>query len=285
MQRSRLAVSTLFLALFGVSLAFARPRQEVTIETVPVQGPISYLVGRGGNIGVSAGADGLLVVDSQFEDLAPKIAAALARLKPGAARFLVNTHHHGDHTGGNVPLAKSAVVVAHENVRARLLEEKKGGLPVVTYTDGVTLHWNGEDVRLIHVPSAHTDGDTVVWFTGSNVIHLGDLYFELGYPFVDVKSGGNVVGLIEGLEQLLPALPDDIRIIPGHGKATGKAELAEYVAMLNTITERVRAGLVAKKDVEALLKEGVTKDFDERWGHFDFVPPKSFVQSVIDSLR
>jgi len=285
MQRSRLALSVSFLALFGVSLARARNSQEVTIETVPVRGAVSYLVGRGGNIGVSVGPDGVLVVDSQFQDLAPKIEAALAGLAPGAARFLVNTHHHGDHTGGNAHLARSAVVLAHENARARMLEEKAGGLPVVTYADGVTLHWNGEAVRLLHVPGAHTDGDTVVWFTGSNVIHLGDLYFELGYPFVDVQSGGNVVGLIEGLERLLAELPDDVRIIPGHGKATGKAELAAYLVMLNTITERVRSGLAAKKDVETLLREGVTKDFDERWGHFDFVPPRKFVQSVVDSLR
>lgn len=285
MQRSRLVVSTLFLALFGVSLAFARPRQEVTIETVPVKGPVSYLVGRGGNIGVSAGADGLLLVDSQFQDLAPKIEAALAKLKPGAPRFLVNTHHHGDHTGGNGSLAKSAVVVAHDNVRARMIEEKTPGLPILTYAESVTLHWNGEEVRLIHVPNAHTDGDTVVWFTGSNVIHLGDLYFELGYPFVDTAGGGNVLGLIEGLEKLLSELPDDIRIIPGHGKATGKPELVEYVAMLNTITERVRSGLAAKKDVAALMAAGVTKEFDARWGHFDFVPPEKFVQSVVDSLN
>lgn len=285
MQRSRLLVSTLFLALFGVSVAFGRQRQEVTIETVPVKGAVTMLVGQGGNIGVSAGADGLLMIDSQFEELAPKIQAALAKLAPGAPRFLVNTHHHGDHTGGNGPFAEGSVIVAHENVRARLVEEKKGGLPLVTYAEGITLHWNGEDVRLLHVPGAHTDGDTVVWFTGSNVIHLGDLYFELGYPYVDVGSGGNVLGLIEGLEALAAQLPEDIRILPGHGKVTGKQELAEYLAMLNTITERVRSGLAAKKDVATLVKEGVTKDFDERWGHFDFVPPAKFVESVAASLR
>jgi glyoxylase-like metal-dependent hydrolase (beta-lactamase superfamily II) len=287
MLPQRLVLSFPFLFLLGFGLASARSQGEVTIETVPVRGAVSMLVGRGGNIGVSAGADGVLVVDSQFQDLAPKLEAALAKLKPGAPRFLVNTHHHGDHTGGNGVLAKGAVILAHENVRARLGEEKKepAALPMVTYAASVNVHWNGEEVRLLHVPGAHTDGDTVVWFTGSNVIHLGDLYFELGYPYVDVASGGNVLGLIEGLEKLAAELPDDIRILPGHGKVTGKKELLDYLAMLNTITERVRSGLAAKKDAATLVKDGITKDFDDRWGHFDFVPPAKFVESVVASLR
>lgn len=283
----RLVLSAPFLVLLGFGFAFARPQDDVTIVTHAVAGPVSYLEGRGGNIGVSAGEDGLLVVDTQFQDLAPKLKSALAALEPGAPRFLVNTHFHGDHTGGNEALAQGAVLVAHENVRARLSDEKKpkGALPVVTYADGLTLHFNGEEVRLIHVAGAHTDGDTVVWFRGSNVVHLGDLYFEVGYPYVDVGSGGNVLGLIEGLERLMAELPDDVKLIPGHGKTTGKKELGEYLAMLNTITERVRSGLAEKKDVDGLMAAGVTRGFDERWGHFDFVPPRKFVESVVASLK
>ncbi len=280
-----------FVALFGLGLAFARPQEEASVRSEKVAGTVSVLFGQGGNIGVSSGPDGLLIVDDQFERLAPKIEAELAKLAPSAdkaaPRFLVNTHHHGDHTGGNAHFGRTALVLAHENVRARLADEKApaAALPVVTFVEGLTLHWNGEAVRVLHVPGAHTDGDSVVWFQGSNVVHLGDLYFQLGYPYVDVGSGGNVLGLIEGLRALLYELPEDVRVIPGHGTVTGKAELAEYLVMLETITERVRAHLAEGRDVAAMLAAGVTKDFDARWGGFAFVPPEKFVQSVVASLR
>jgi glyoxylase-like metal-dependent hydrolase (beta-lactamase superfamily II) len=290
MRTARIALGALLGLCLVLGLAFGRG-QETKVETQAVGGKVSVLFGDGGNIGVSSGPDGILIVDDQFERLAQEIEAALAKLAPAGGsstpRFLVNTHHHGDHTDGNKHFGKQAVVVAHENVRARLLDEKAPvhALPIVTYADGLALHWNGEEIRLIHVPEGHTDGDSVVWFKGSNVIHLGDLYFQLGYPFVDTASGGNVLGLAEGLRALLPELPADIRVIPGHGKVTGKAELEQYVAMLETITERVRTALEQGKDSAAMIAAGVTKDFDERWGHFDFVPPERFVQSVIDSLR
>lgn len=286
----RSALVPAFAALLGLGLAFGRGQGPV-VRARPVTGAVSVLFGDGGNIGVSTGPDGLLMVDDQFERLAGEIEAALAKLAPAggasARRFLVNTHHHGDHTDGNKHFGKQAVVVAHENVRARLLDEKAPAqaLPVVTYAEGLALHWNGEEVLLVHVPEAHTDGDTVVWFTGSNVVHLGDLYFQLGYPFVDTASGGNVLGLIEGLRGLLPKLPADVRVIPGHGEVTGKKELEEYVKMLRTISERVRAALEQGQDAAKMMASGLTKEFDERWGHFDFVPPERFVQSVIDSLR
>jgi glyoxylase-like metal-dependent hydrolase (beta-lactamase superfamily II) len=287
MQLSRIASGSCFVSVLGLGLALARPAQEVTVEVHPVAGKISYVVGQGGNIGVSAGDDGLLMVDAQFERLAPQIEAALAQLRPGSPRFLVNTHHHGDHTDGNKRFGKVALVVAHENVRARLAEEKAPAqsLPVVTYADGLSLHFNGEEVRVFHVPEAHTDGDSVVWFRGSNAVHLGDLYFQVGYPFVDVSSGGNVLGLIEGLRRLLPELPADVKVIPGHGQVTGKAELEEYVAMLETIAARVQEHLTQGHDVKAMLAAGVTQDFDARWGKFDFVPPQRFVESVVASVR
>lgn len=291
MPSTRIVLVPLFTVSLGLGLVFGRAQESSTVRVQPVAGKVSVLFGEGGNIGVSAGPDGILIVDDQFERLAGEIEAALAKLasspERSAPRFLVNTHHHGDHTDGNKHFGKLAVVVAHENVRARLLDEQAPAqsLPLVTYGEGLALHFNGEEIRLLHVPAAHTDGDTVVWFTASNVIHLGDLYFQLGYPFVDTASGGNVLGLIEGLRGLLPKLPADMRVIPGHGEVTGKPELEEYVTMLATITARVRTGLEQGQDLAALMASGVTQDFDARWGQFDFVPPERFVQSVLDSLR
>jgi len=271
------------------ALGVTSGNQDEAVKTQAVAGRVSVLFGDGGNIGASSGPDGILIVDDQFERLAKEIEGALAKLAPdrSAPRFLVNTHHHGDHTDGNKHFGKVAVVVAHENVRKRLEAEKAPAqsLPIVTFGDGLTLHFNGEEIRLIHVPEGHTDSDTVVWFKGSNVVHMGDLYFQLGYPYIDTASGGNVLGLIEGLRGLLEELPAGVRVIPGHGEVTGKPELEEYVKMLETITERVRAGLEQEKDVAALMASGVTQDFDARWGHFDFVPPERFVQSVVASLQ
>jgi len=290
--RSRLVSASVFTALLALGVAFGAPgSQGATVTAQAVAGKVSVLFGQGGNIGVSVGPDGLLMIDDQFERLVPEIEAALAKLagspEKGRPRFLVNTHHHGDHTGGNAHFGALATVVAHANVRKRLAEPATApaALPVVTFEDGLSLHVNGEEVRVLHVAEGHTDGDSVVWFTGSNVVHLGDLYFQVGYPFVDVASGGNVLGLIEGLSGLLESLPDDVRIIPGHGAVTGKDELAEYVHMLETITERVRARLEKGEDAKAMVAAGVTRDFDERWGKFDFVPPENFVGSVIASLR
>jgi glyoxylase-like metal-dependent hydrolase (beta-lactamase superfamily II) len=291
MRNERMILCLVLVLALVAGSALGRQDAPAVVQTERVRGSVSVLYGQGGNIGVSAGADGLLMVDDQFERLAREIEAALVALAPAteraAPRFLVNTHHHGDHTDGNKHFGRAAVVVAHENVRARLLEEKAPpqALPVVTHADGLSLHWNGEEVRLLHVPGAHTDGDTVVWFTGSNVVHLGDLYFQIGYPFVDVASGGNVVGLVEGLRGVLAKLPDDVRLIPGHGVVTGKGELIEYVTMLETVLQRVREHLAAGRDVAAMMAAGVTQDLDERWGHFDFVPPRRFVESVVASLE
>ena len=157
-------------------------------------------------------------------------------------------------------------------------------LPVVTYADGLSIHFNGEEIRLIHVPGAHTDGDTAVWFTGSNVVHLGDLFFQLGYPYIDIDSGGDVEGIIAGLGELLTRLPEDVRVIPGHGELTGLEDVKDYVAMLSTITVRIRGYLDEGKSLDEIQAALPTQEFDARWGNFNFMPPQRFVEIIVRSL-
>lgn len=298
MQRARSFLPVLtFVLLLGLGLAFGRTRQEQEVEILvrPVAGKVHWLLGQGGNIGLSVGDEGVLMIDSQFLPLAPRIEEAIAALSPAKPTYLLNTHWHFDHTGGNPHFGAGAIVVAHENVRRRLAgDETIGGrvqrdydakgLPEITFKSTVRLRFNGEDVDLLHYPSAHTDGDSVVWFRGSKVAHLGDLYFQVGYPFIDLDSGGSVGGLIAALRAILAELPADVRLIPGHGDPTGVEELREYLAMIETLAGRVREGLAAGETAAAMHANGITKDFDERWGGFSFVPPLRFVETLARGL-
>jgi len=297
MKPARILLAAASVALLASALRFAPPQGDApSVQVQPVGGKVSVLFGQGGNIGVSVGDDGVLMIDTQFARMTDAIRTALASLSKDTPTFVINTHWHGDHTGGNADWSRGATILGHANVRTRLAGDASLGgnveadpdpqaFPVVTYEDGVSIHFNGEEIRLIHVPNAHTDGDTVVWFRKSGVVHLGDLYFEIGYPFVDLASGGNVLGLIEGVRTVLAELPTDVRLIPGHGKPTGVDGLREYLAMLEEVTERVRKALDEGQDVAAMSAAGLTKDLDERWGKFDFVTPERFLQIVVGSLR
>lgn len=271
--RSRTVVPLALAALLCAAAATSQDPAAVELRLVPVGGSVSCLYGQGGNIGVSDGPDGLLVVDSQFEWLAERIDGRLRELSERGPVFLVNTHFHGDHTGGNARLGAGAVVVAHENVRKRLVagDRRKEpappeALPAVTYGDGgLALHWNGEEVRLFHVPSAHTDGDTAVWFTGSKVLHLGDVFFAGRFPYVDVASGGSVAGMIAGVRDVLDRVPADTRIIPGHGEVCGPAELRAYLAMLEEVAGRVREALAAGRSVQEMKELRLLEDYARTW--------------------
>jgi glyoxylase-like metal-dependent hydrolase (beta-lactamase superfamily II) len=264
----RVVTAALFVLALGSATVLGR-QQDVEIVVEEAGGAVSVLYGRGGNIGLSVGEDGLLLVDSQFADISEPIRAELAKhTADGGADpvFLVNTHHHGDHVGGNAQLAAGGRIVAHENVRRRL--SRRGtlrdspvepvapdALPDVTYADGLSIWFNGEEVRLIHVPGAHTDGDSVVWFTGSNVVHCGDALFLGRFPFIDVPNGGRVSGAIAGLEHVLATVPEDARFIPGHGKVCGAEEVRGYVAMLRDASDKVRAAIEAGKTIEQMKEE------------------------------
>jgi glyoxylase-like metal-dependent hydrolase (beta-lactamase superfamily II) len=252
------------------------------------------LEGVGGNIGVSAGPDGVLIVDDQFSPLADKIRAALKPLSPAPLRFVLNTHFHFDHTHANPVFGREATIVAHANVRRRLSTDQtvlgesykalpKEGLPVVTYDTTVSLHFNGEEIRVVHFPAGHTDGDSVVFFTASNVIHMGDDFFAGRFPFVDVDNGGSVEGLARNVGEIISKAPAGVKIIPGHGPLSTVEDLRAFHAMLTETTELVRARLRAGRTLEQARAEGLPDKWKE-WGA-GFINTQDWIGIVYRSLQ
>jgi len=270
----------LALALLGIAAsAFAqRDFSKVEIKATKVAGSVYMITGAGGNIGASIGDDGIVVVDDQFAPLAPKIEAALKLITPKPVRFILNTHYHGDHTGGNEYFgARSTPIIAHENVRKRLASgttahgntnppAPAAALPVITFNDSVTVHINGEDVRAIHVPHGHTDGDSVIWFTQSNVVHMGDNFFNGTYPFVDRENGGSVLGMLADVDHVVATIPDDAKVIPGHGALSDKKGLRAFAAMLRGTTAAVEAAMAAGKSVDQMKSDKILAAWDATWG-------------------
>jgi len=297
MRAPTLAVVCVPGLVAALAVAVAAQDEEVEIRVVDVAPGVHMLVGRGGNLGVSSGPDGVFLIDDQFAPLTAKIRAALAKISDAPVRFLVNTHWHSDHTGGNENFAKlGAVIVAHDNVRRRMSKEQfmaafdrtvpaspPAALPVVTFGGDVTLHWNGDEIHALHVPAAHTDGDAIVHFRKANAIHAGDVYFAGGYPFIDLDSGGGIEGLIAAVERVLALSDEDTAIIPGHGELSNRAELSRHRTMLVSVRDRVKQAIAAGKTLRALLAEEPLADFDEEWGG-GFVDSEDFLRTVYTSL-
>jgi len=279
-MRARLAAFSIALGLAASAFAQQQDFSKVEVVTTKLTPGLAMLVGAGGNIAVSTGADGPVIVDDQFAPLAPKITTAVRALQDAPIRFVINTHHHYDHTGGNEAFGSSgALIFAHENVRARLSKEQVSkladfklppappdALPVVTFADGVTLHWNGETIRVEHVPHAHTDGDSHVWFESANVVHMGDTFVNGFFPFVDIESGGSVAGLIDSANRVLARAKPDTRIIPGHGPLGTLADLEKYRDMLLDVKARIEKGIASGATLEAFLATKPLADLDAEWG-------------------
>ncbi len=265
-----LCAAALFLFVFVA--AGQQDFSKVEIKATKVAGNIYMLEGSGGNIGVCAGDDGIVIVDDQYAPLANKIKEALKGISDKPLKFVINTHFHGDHTGGNVEFGTEATIIAHENVRKRLQEggpppggakpASKGALPVITFDDKTTVHINGEDIRAVHFPHGHTDGDSVIFFKQANVVHMGDDFVTYGFPFVDVKSGGSISGMIAGDEKVLGMLQPDTKIIPGHGPLSTPAELRKFIDMLKETRAIVADGMKQGKTVQQLKDEHVLAKFD-----------------------
>ena len=291
--RSRFLTLVAAPALLAVPVTAQQDFSAVEVTAEHVAGAVHMLTGAGGNIGVSAGEDGILIVDDQFAPLADKIRAALKGISPGDLEFVVNTHFHFDHTGGNAIFGKEALIVAHTNVRKRLADgagvrarpaepAPKEALPVVTYDDGVSIHFNGEEIMIGHLTGGHTDGDSYIYFTDSNVVHLGDQFFAGRFPFVDLGNGGNAVGLRDSIGEVLEHLPADAKVIPGHGPLSSVDDLKTYHRMLTECVATVKAGKDAGKSVEDIQAAGLPDEW-EGWGS-GFINESVFITSIFESL-
>lgn len=289
----RLYPLTLLLLLASTPLLAQRDFSNVAVKAEKVAGSVYMLTGAGGNIGASVGDDGIVVIDDQYAPLAPKIEAALKAITPKPVRFILNTHYHGDHTGGNEYFGKSAPIVAHENVRKRLASgvslfgetvppAAPGALPVLTFDESVTIHLNGEDVRAVHMPAGHTDGDSVIWFTKSNVVHMGDQFFNGMFPFVDTPNGGSVRGMIANVDRVLEMLPDDAKVIPGHGPLSDKNGLRRFVAVLKATSAAVESGVAAGRTLEQLKNDKVLAAWDS-WGQ-GFIKTDVWIETLYREL-
>ena len=257
--------------------------EDVTIQTQAVAGNVSMLIGQGGNIGVSAGEDGILIVDDQYAPLVGRIKTALEALGSDTPKFVLNTHFHGDHTGSNAEFGMNSIIVAHENVRARLegSDSAATALPVVTFDDDVSLHFNGEEITLIHMPAGHTDTDSIVLFAGSNVVHMGDHFFNGYFPYVDLASGGTVQGYIKNLEKALSWIEDDTRVIPGHGPLGSKAELLAFYNVVKDTSTAIRVMKSQRMTVEEITAEGLGTQY-ESWGT-GFINEQRWIETVFNS--
>lgn len=260
------------IAALPVSLANAQDRfANVEVKATAIKGTVHMLTGAGGNIGVSAGDDGVLIIDDQFAPLAEKIAEQLGELGSDKPKFVINTHYHGDHTGSNAFFHshKGATILAHENVRIRLASDEKvapEALPTITYEDGIKIYFNGETLHVIHLAVGHTDGDSAVLFEQPNVLHTGDLFFNGRFPYIDQGAGGNVEGYMESVQQLLNRIDDDTVIIPGHGALSNKAEYANFLGMISDTFNYVKALKQKGKSLDDVKAMGL----EEKWASWSW---------------
>src|SRR5262245_59290294 len=304
-KRMRVIVTFALAAMATLLARTASAQQQdfskVEIKVTKVSGNIYMLEGAGGNIGASVGEDGIVIVDDQFAPLADKIQAALKNIgvtdKP--VRFVINTHYHGDHTGGNEPFNNAGTtLIAHDNVRKRLesggtagnggslkMENKpaaRAALPIITFENDVTVHLNGEDIRALHFPAGQTDGDAIIFFPKNNVVHLGDDFVRYGFPFIDVASGGSVQGMINALEKAMALLPQDVKVIPGHGALSNLEDVRAFVKMLKETSSVVQKAIDRGQTLEQMKQAKILDPWQKFSGNF--INTDAFIETLYYSL-
>ena len=280
-----------FILLITACSTYAQNNQEVIIETQQLSDNVYMLTGQGGNIGVCVGDQGIFMIDDQFARLTPKILEAVKALSDKPIQFLINTHYHGDHTGGNENIAQQgAKIIAHDNVYKRLSESTpatpKEALPVISFNDKLQLHINGEDVLVFHAENAHTDGDALLYFTQSNVLHTGDTFFSELYPYIDLDSGGSINGYIEAVKKALILIDDDTKIIPGHGKLSNKVKYQFFLSMLEDLKTKVLAEIESgKTEEDVAANTAITKTYDDLGYSWAFINSERIRRTLYKSLK
>ena len=291
----------LLITAFLLPLSLVAQDQDfskVQMKVSKVAGNVYMLEGAGGNIGASVGDDGIVVVDDQYAPLAERIQAALKGITEKPVRFIINTHYHGDHTGGNAYFQKQAPIIAHDNVRKRM--ESGGGagnggsvhfdhkpdareaLPIITFDHDVTVHLNGEDIRALYFPAGHTDGDSIIFFPKSNVVHMGDDFVTYGFPFIDVEAGGSINGMIDGVEKVIAQVPPDVKVIPGHGPVSNLDDVRAYVKMLKETRDVVQKAITEGKTLEQMKQAKLLDPWKKYSG--DFIKEDTFLETLYNSL-
>lgn len=263
--------------------------QDITVKTLKVNGNVYMLQGRGGNVGAVVGPEGIVIVDDDYKQVSAKLAAALKELGNERPRFVLNTHWHGDHTEGNEYFGKDSTIVAHINVRKRLMDPPtifgrttapypSFALPIVTYSESMSIHLNGEEIKLVHYPNGHTDGDSVVFFEKANVVHFGDTFFVGRFPFVDIDSGGSVQGLINNIGSLIGQIPADAKLIPGHGPVSTHGDLKAYHQVLVDTSKIVQDAMKAGRSLDEIRKAGLPEKFKEAGS--GFIKTEQWIETI-----
>ena len=287
---------TIFLSCALVLSGVFMMNGQSGLNMVQVHNNIYMLQGRGGNIGLCFGEDGVFMVDDQFADATPLILGEIREISDKPIQFLVNTHHHGDHTGGNINLTREGTVIfSHENVRTRLEEMIRNEtgrkvdptlLPVVTFTESLTFYYNGEEIEIFHVSNAHTDGDVMVYFKNSNVLHTGDVFFKGRYPYVDINSGGDLFGYIQAMERVMVSIDKDTRIIPGHGDLASYNDFRATLNMIAIISKRVAIQYSAgKSEDEVAAMSEITQQYDDKGFGEGYITTDKFIRMVYAEVK